>query len=75
MRTCATCGIICDSQIGFYVEPKKVFWGGIRDGNVAYDEKKVFFFCSEGHRSAALTSDGNFGYEIQTDKWEKDGEE
>lgn len=75
MRTCATCGVVCDSQIGYYAEVKKVFWGGIRNGNVAYDEKLVYFFCSEVHRSAHVTSGDDFGFEIQTDKWGNDGEE
>lgn len=75
MRFCAVCGIECDSQIGYYAEVKKVFWGGVRNGNVAYGEKLVYFFCSEGHRSAHFSGESDLGFEIQTDKWEKDGEE
>lgn len=75
MRLCAFCGITCDSQIGYYEETKRTHWGGIRNGNVDYKEKKVFFFCSEEHRAAKMTADEDFGYETQTDRWGNDGEE
>lgn len=78
MRICAFCNVACDSQIGFYDELKKVFWGGARNGNVQYDEKRVYFFCSEEHRNDFLAPiDQEFVgfHEIQTDRWQQTGED
>lgn len=75
MRFCAFCHEACDSQIGYYEEGKKVHWGGYRNGNVEYDEKRVYFFCSEQHRTDFMAIDADFGFEIQTDRWQETGEE
>lgn len=79
MRICSFCGDGCDSQIGYYEEVKHVHWGGYRNGNVDYQEKKVFFFCSEEHRGAFMiygpTAVAGINFETQTDRWQNTGEE
>lgn len=74
MRQCAFCGVECDSQIGMSREQKSVYWGGKRNGNVELTPKIVTFFCSDDHRNDFIEWQVPGG-EIQTEKWDSNGED
>jgi len=75
VRECAYCGADCDSQIGFSRELKTVHWGGKRRGTIEYSPKVVTFFCSEQHRNDYLAAPLPGTGEVQTQRWERDGED
>lgn len=74
MRECALCREDCDASVGMSRELKTVHWGGRRNGNVEYSPKVVAFFCSDSHRNIFIAN-GETGGEIQTERWEHDGED
>lgn len=74
MRECANCGKDCDASIGMARELVTNYWGGRRNGNVEYSPKVVTFFCDEACRNFFI-EDGGAGGEVQTERWDRNGED
>lgn len=76
MRECAFCGGACSPAIGMSRELKTQYWGGSKGKiTVDYSPKVVTFFCSDEHRSRYLYDPVPGTGEIQTDRWESNGED
>lgn len=76
MRECAYCGADCGPAIGISRELKTVYWGGSKGNQtVDYSPKVVTFFCNDEHRNFYLYDPVPGVGEVQTNRWESNGED